>query len=245
MSSRRNKILGTIAGGGAVAVRGAAEALFSTAGKGLLDEGAREGLRRAMVENTAAVVDTFAPGLSMGPQATAAAKLIVDQGGKQAGALVAQEAARRAGQAALADGASAAAAKALAREAMKTAGREVLKGAGKAAGIGFVIDGAFGAYEGVTAYQRGEMTKKGALAHAAQEASTGAVATGAGVLLAAGLVAVTGGAAAPLVFAVGAGGAIGAKQILRRLVGRASSKILVRPVVPTVPDGAPDGGQAG
>ncbi|WP_437780571.1 hypothetical protein [Sorangium sp. So ce1097] len=241
MSSRRNKILGSIAGSGAVAVRGAAEALFSAAGKGLLDEGAREGLRRAMVENTTAVVDTFAPGLALGPQATAAAKIIADQGGKQAGALVAREAARQAGQAALADGASAAAARALAREAMKTAGREVLKGAGKAAGIGFVIDGAFGAYEGVTAYRRGEMTRKGALTHAAQEASTGAVATGAGVLLAAGLVAVTGGAAAPVVFAVGAGGAIGAKQILRRLVSRASSKIPVR----TAPDGVPDGGQAG
>lgn len=238
MSSRRNKILGSVAGSGAVAVRGAAEALFSTAGKGLLDEGAREGLRRAMVENTTAVVDAFAPGLSLGAQATTtAAKIIVDQGGKQAGALVVHEAARHAGHAALADGASAAAAKVLAREAMKTAGREVLKGAGKAAGIGFVIDGAFGAYEGVTAYQRGQMTKKEALAHAAQEASTGAVATGAGVLLAAGLVAVTGGAAAPLVFAVGAGGAIGAKQILRRLIGRASSKVLV----PTVPDGAQPG----
>ncbi|WP_438007273.1 hypothetical protein WME89_00210 [Sorangium sp. So ce321] len=235
MSSRRNKILGSIAGSGAVAVRGAAEALFSTAGKGLLDEGAREGLRRAMVENTTAVVDALAPGLSMGAQATA--KVIVDQGGKQAGALVLHEAARQAGQAALTEGASAVAAKALAREAMKTAGREVLKGAGKAAGIGFVVDGAFGAYEGVTAYQRGRMTKKEALAHAAQEASTGAVATGAGVLLAAGLVAVTGGAAAPLVFAVGAGGAIGAKQILRRLIDRASSKVLV----PAVPDGGQPG----
>ncbi|WP_148313198.1 hypothetical protein [Sorangium cellulosum] len=235
MSSRRNKILGSVAGSGAVAVRGAAEALFSAAGKGLLDEGAREGLRRAMVENTTAVVDAFAPGLSVGAQATA--KIIVDQGGKQAGALVAQAAARQAGQAALTDGASAAVAKTLTREVMKTAGREVLKGAGKAAGIGFVIDGAFGAYEGVTAYQRGEMTRKEAMVHAAQEASTGAVATGAGVLLAAGLVAVTGGAAAPLVFAVGAGGAIGAKQVLRRLVGRVSPKILVRPV--------PDGSQAG
>ncbi len=231
MSSRRNKILGSVAGSGAVAVRGAAEALFSAAGKGLLDEGAREGLRRAMVENTTAVVDVFAPGLSLGAQATA--KIIVDQGGKQAGALVAQQV----GQAALTDGASAAVARTLAREVMKTAGREVLKGAGKAAGIGFVIDGAFGAYEGVTAYQRGQMTKKEAITHAAQEASTGAVATGAGVLLAAGLVAVTGGAAAPLVFAVGAGGAIGAKQILRRFVGRVSSKIQIRPV--------PDGSQVG
>ncbi|WP_437590123.1 hypothetical protein [Sorangium sp. So ce1000] len=228
MSSQRNKILGSIAGSGAVAVRGAAEALFSAAGKGLLDDGAREGLRRVMVENTTAVVDAFAPGLSMGAQATA--KVIAAQGETQTAAIVAQAAARQAGKAALTDGASAAVAKGLAREAMKAAGREVLKGAGKAAGIGFVIEGAFGAYEGVTAYQRGEMTKREALAHAAQEASTGAVATGAGVLLAAGLVAVTGGAAAPLVFAVGAGGAIGAKQILRRLIGRASSKFLARNV---------------
>lgn len=228
MSSQRNKILGSIAGSGAVAVRGAAEALFSAAGKGLLDEGAREGLRRVMVENTTAVVDALAPGLSLGAQTTA--KIIADQGGTQAAAIVAQAAGLHAGKAALTDGVSAAVAKGLAREAMKAAGREVLKGAGKAAGIGFVIEGAFGAYEGVTAYQRGEMTKKEALAHAAQEASTGAVATGAGVLLAAGLVAVTGGAAAPLIFAVGAGGAIGAKQVLRRLIGRVSSKVLARNV---------------
>ncbi|CAN90196.1 hypothetical protein predicted by Glimmer/Critica [Sorangium cellulosum So ce56] len=227
MSSQRNKILGSIAGSGAVAVRGAAEALFSAAGKRLLDDGAREGLRRVMVENTTAVVDALAPGLSLGAQTTA--KIIGDQGGTQAAAIVAQ-AGRHAGQAALTDGVSAAVAKGLAREAMRAAGREILKGAGKAAGIGFVIDGAFGAYEGVTAYQRGEMTRKEALAHAAQEASTGAMATGAGVLLAAGLVAVTGGAAAPLVFAVGAGGAIGAKQALRRLVGRVSSKVLARNV---------------
>ncbi|WP_437279011.1 hypothetical protein WME90_00210 [Sorangium sp. So ce375] len=228
MSSQRDKILGSIAGSGAVAVRGAAEALFSVAGKGLLDEGAREGLRRVMVENTTAVVSAFAPGLSLGAQATT--KLIADQGGTQAAAIVAQTAARQAGKAALIDGVSTTVAKGLAREAMRAAGREVLKGAGKAAGIGFVIDGAFGAYEGVTAYQRGEMTKKEALTHAAQEASTGAVATGAGVLLAAGLVAVTGGAAAPLVFAVGAGGAIGAKQVLRRLIDRVSTKTLARNV---------------
>ncbi|WP_441289443.1 hypothetical protein ACSRUE_01355 [Sorangium sp. KYC3313] len=228
MSSQRNKILGSIAGSGAVAVRGAAEALFSAAGKGLLDEGTREGLKRVMVENTTAVVDALAPGLSLGTQTTA--KLIADQGGTQAAAIVAQAAGRHAGQAALTDGVSTAVAKGLAREAMRAAGREVLKGAGKAAGIGFVIEGAFGAYEGITAYQRGEMTRNEALAHAAQEASTGAVATGAGVLLAAGLVAVTGGAAAPLVFAVGAGGAIGAKQALRRLVDRVSSKVLARNV---------------
>lgn len=223
----RNHLLGSIAGSGAVAVRGAAEVLFAAAGQQLLDEGAREGLRRVMVRNTAAVVDTFAPGLSVGAQTTT--KVIVDQGVKQAGALAAQEAARQAGQAALAAGAPEAA-KALAREAVKTAVREVLKGAGKAAGIGFLIDGAFGTYEGIRACQRGEMTKKEAIVHAAQEASTGAVATGAGVLLAAGLVAVTGGASVPLMFAVGAGGAIGTKQILRRLIGRASSKILVRAV---------------
>ncbi|WP_437676482.1 hypothetical protein [Sorangium sp. So ce131] len=224
MSSLRNKILGSVAGSGAVAVRGSAEALFAGAGKGLLDEGAREGLRRVLVDNTTAVVDALAPGLSL-----------AREGGAQAGALGVTEAARQVGQAALAEGAPVAAARALTREVMKAAGREVLKGAGKAAGIGFVVDGAFGAYAGLTAYQRGEMTKQQALVHTAQEASTGAVATGAGVLLAAGLVAVTGGAAAPIVFAVGAGGAIGAKQLLRRLVARATSKALVRVV--------PDGGQ--
>lgn len=218
MGSKRNSLLGAVAGHGAVAVRGAAEVLFATAGKDLLDEGARQGVRHVLVDHTTAVMDAFAPGLSLGTRE--AAKRLADHGAKQAAALAGQEAARQAGQAALVHGAPAVA-RALTREVVKAAGKEVLKGAGRAAGIGFVIEGAFGAFEGVMAYRRGAMTRKDALVHAAKEASTGAVASGAGVLLAAGLVAVTGGAAAPVVFAVGAGGAIGTKRLLRRLIDRA------------------------
>jgi hypothetical protein len=229
MSSKRNTVLGSVAGSNAVSVRGAAEVLFTTAGKGLLSEGTRHGLRRTVVENSVVVMDALAPGLSLG--AREASQLVAEQSAKQAAAVVVQEAARQTGRAALTEGAPEAV-KALARETAKAAGREVLKGAAKAAGIGLVIDGAFGAYEGISAHRRGEMTKEQAFAHTAKEASTGAVATGVGVLLAAGLVAATGGAAAPVVFVVGAGGAIGAKQLLRRLVDgvAARAQLAARPL---------------
>lgn len=215
MSTKRDTILGSVAGSGAVAVREAAEMLFAMGGRKLLSEGTRAGLRSAVVKNSTLIVDALAPGLSHG--AREASKLVAEQGVQQTGALVVEASAKRAGRAALTRGVPAAAT-ALAEETAKAAGREVLKGAGKAAGIGFVIDGAIGAYEGISAVRRGEMTRNDAIAHTAKEASTGAVATGVGVLLAAGLVAVTGGVAAPVAFAVGAGGAIGAKHLLCRLV---------------------------
>jgi hypothetical protein len=215
MNSNRDTIMGSVAGSGAVAVREVAEALFTAAGKELLSEGSRQTLQRAVVQQSGLVVDAFASELSLG--ARAAAKLLGEQSAAQGGAVMVHEAAKQAGTAALTVVAPSAG-KALAQGAMKAAGREVLKGAVKAAGIGLVIDGAFAGYEGIRAYRRGEMTKKEAIVHTAKEASTGAVATGVGVLLAAGLVAVTGGMAAPVVFAVGASGAIGAKEILRRLV---------------------------
>ncbi len=103
--------------------------------------------------------------------------------------------------------------------AVRVAGKELLKGAGKAAGIGFLFDGAVAGFEAVVAVRNGSSDRASAVKHVAKEATTGAVATGAGVLLGAGLVALTGGVAAPVVFAVGAIGSIGAKQLLRRVIG--------------------------
>jgi hypothetical protein len=95
--------------------------------------------------------------------------------------------------------------------------KEVLRGTGKAAGIGFAIDGAVAGFEAIVAHRAGTMDGKEAARHVAKEASTGALATGAGVLVGAGLVAVTGGVAAPVVFAVSAASAIAAKRALRRV----------------------------
>ena len=100
--------------------------------------------------------------------------------------------------------------------AARAAGKEILKGASKAAGLGLVIDGAVASVEAVVAVRSGSMDRKSAAEYVAKEAATGAVATGAGVLLGAGLVALTGGVAAPVVFAVGAIGSIGTKRLLRR-----------------------------
>jgi hypothetical protein len=102
----------------------------------------------------------------------------------------------------------------------RLAARRIATGAGKAAGIGFVLDGAIATVEGVIAVRNGSMDVDGAMKHVAKEATTGAVATGAGVLLGAGLVALTGGVAAPVAFAVGAVGAIGTKRALLRWVER-------------------------
>jgi len=79
-----------------------------------------------------------------------------------------------------------------------------------------VIDGAVASLEAAVAVRSGAMDRRTAAVHVATEAATGAASTAAGVLLGAGLVALTGGIGAPVVFAIGALGAIGAKQLLRR-----------------------------
>ena len=63
------------------------------------------------------------------------------------------------------------------------------------------------------------MDRNEAVKHVAKEATTGAIATGAGVLLGTGLVVLTGGVAAPVAFAVGAIGSIGAKRVLKNWIG--------------------------
>jgi hypothetical protein len=114
--------------------------------------------------------------------------------------------------------------------AARAAGKQILKGAGKAAGIGLVIDGALASVEAVSAVRGGAMDRKQAVTYVATEAATGAVATGAGVLLGAGLVALTGGIAAPVVFATSALGAIGAKRLLRRATTEPMRTLVVRTV---------------
>ena len=196
-----------ISGAGAARAIASSVTLFEAGGKLLLDEGARSALRSA-AEKGAESALALAAGPLIGP-ATMLAKRPV--------AMLAN-----AGRAARAVG----------PHAVRIAGKEILKGAGKAAGVGLLIDGAVAGVEAAVAVRNGSMDRSRAAKHVAKEAATGAVATGAGVLLGAGLVALTGGMAAPVVFAVGAIGSIGTKRLLRRLTDETSRELAVRQIDP-------------
>lgn len=101
---------------------------------------------------------------------------------------------------------------------VRAAGAQILRTATRAGAIGLLIDATFGAIEGLLAYQRGEMTAEQACEHALREASTGAVSTSAGVLLAACVVTLTGGLPVPTLMAIGTGGAVAAKLGLSRML---------------------------
>lgn len=181
------------AGSGAARVLAASATLFAAGGKALLPTATREAVREVAVRSASRAI------------ARASAALfepVAALGAKPAAALTAP--------------AARVAAVGVGKQAVRLAATEVLKGAGRAAGIGFVIDGAVAAVEVASAVRDGATDRKAAAKYVVKEASTGAVATGAGVLLGAGLVALTGGVAAPVVFAVGALGSIGTKRFLRR-----------------------------
>jgi hypothetical protein len=194
-----------LAGGEAAKLLASSAALFEAGGKHVLSEGTRRAVRevaqrgahRAIAIATSPVLES-AGELAAKPIAALASKAGL---GPTAAVTNTQTLARRAGT-----------------QAMTMASKEILKGAGKAAGIGFVIDGAVAGYEAIIAVRNGSTDKKTAMKHVAKEATTGAIATGAGVLMGASLVALTGGIAAPVVFAVGALGAIGTKRLLRRVI---------------------------
>jgi hypothetical protein len=186
-----NALRAVMAGNAAAKAISASVALFEAGGKLVLNEGTKTTIR-AVAEKGAEKALAIAAGPLLGP-----ANAI----GKKGVELLAQ---------------GSKVTRAVAPVAMRSAGRELLKGAGKAASIGFVIDGAVAGVEAVTAVRNGKLDPKKAATYVATEAATGAIATGTGMLLGAGLVALTGGIAAPVVFAVGALGSIGTKQMLRR-----------------------------
>ncbi|MBX3232757.1 MAG: hypothetical protein KIT84_43550 [Labilithrix sp.] len=204
-----NALRAVIAGSAATKVIAASVSLFEAGGKLVLDEGSRTALRSA-AERGAEKALALAAGPLLGPATMLA---------KRPATL-------------LAEGAKAT--KQIAPVAAKAASREILKGAGRAAGIGFVIDGAVAGVEAAAALRTGTMDRKKAATYVAKEATTGAIATGTGMLLGAGLVAVTGGVAAPVVFAVGALGSIGTKRLLRKLTQR-PEQVAVREIEAPTP----------
>lgn len=87
----------------------------------------------------------------------------------------------------------------------------------RAAGAGALIDGIASGIDATRAYQQGEITGRQVVVRIALDATTGAIAAGAGVALGACAVIVLGGLSAPALFVVGATGSLGAKQALRWL----------------------------
>ena len=200
-----------IAGGGAAKLLGASARLFEAGGKRLLSasaqravrEVAQRGAKGAIMMATGPVLES-ASGLA---RRLGGARAALSEAGVGAELLSSQAAL---GARSMAVGAS--------KQAFRVASKEILKGAGKAAGIGFVLDGAVASFEAIVAVRNGSSDRKTAIKYVLKEATTGAIATGAGVLLGASLVAMTGGLAAPVVFAAGALGSIGTKRLLRRIV---------------------------
>lgn len=205
----RDALRSRVAGVEAVAVLTAAGALFRAGGHRVLPAGARE----VVQEVTGQAAQRFvaaAPKMMLAGTAAAPASAAATGLGASAAPALARAATSMAPEGALL------ARGALAKTVARAAGREVAKGVGRAAAVGLVLDGVIGGAEAIVAYRRGRITRREAYVHTATEALTGAAATGAGVALAAGAVAVTGGLGAPVVFAVAAAGAIGTKRLLVR-----------------------------
>ncbi len=200
---------GTLAGNAAVKVAASALTLFEAGGKKLLGASARAALRTAAERGTARalsiattpVLEAASAIPSLGrPAADAAAKGLESLGAAESISV-------------------GVAAGGITKQMARTAAKQVLRGAGRAAAIGFVVDGAVAGVEAVIAVRNGSADRATAMQHVAREAASGAVATGAGVLVGAGLVALTGGLAAPVVFAASAAGSIGVKRVVRKWMG--------------------------
>ena len=185
--------MGAIAGQAALGVQEAAQVLYAAGGQRLLHAGVQAGVQRLCTRGALDTVTLLAPTLLIAGAAEASAAAVPST--------------------------LLAVASATAQTARAAAG-QVLRGALRAGGIGLVVDGAVGAASGLWAYRRGAMTGKQACVHTATEAGTGAVSTATGVALAAGVIALTGGLAAPTVLAIGAGGALATKLGLTRLLQR-------------------------
>lgn len=207
--SMTDSLRAVIAGGEAAKLVGVSARIFEAGGKHVLSASAQRALRKVAEQGA-----TRAIAMATGPVLETASGLASGVGGVPAVVALGAGASR----ASRALSASRALVTGAGKQAMGAATKEVLKGAGRAAGIGFVFDGAVASLEAIMAVRNGSSDRTTAIKYVAKEASTGALATGAGVLLGASLVALTGGIGAPVVFAVGALGSIGTKRLLRRIV---------------------------
>ncbi len=200
----QDSLRGAIAGGVAAELMASSIALFEAGGSRLLSAGSQSALRR--VAERGAVGAFSAEGVASVALLGAKARTLM---ASRLWGLGPSHTATRA---------FVVLANAAGRDAARAASKEVLRGVGKGAGIGFVLDGAVAGVEAFMRVNNGTYDARTAVKHVAKEATTGALATGAGVLLGAALVALTGGMATPVVFAVSATSALGAKRLLRHLL---------------------------
>lgn len=204
--NRRDAVRALVSGGEAVALRSAAHVLFEAGGRRVLPVAAQAALRSTLERE--------------------AKRLMMGVGGLlKEGATAAAPAARVA-----AGGEAAAVATTTARAVIaptaRIAAQQVLRGVGRAAGIGAILDGAWGTVEAIARVRNRTMTPRQAVVHVAKEASTGAAATAAGAAAAAAVVTVTGGLAVPAVFFVGAAASIATKISLMAWIERRAMSAL-------------------
>jgi hypothetical protein len=182
--NKRDTLRGTVAGMEGLAARGAAQALFERGGRRVLPAALQQALRSAVESRAARMLGADA------------GKLLADPGGTFAVKVVAQRAP---------------ALRAAAGQTLGGAGRSVLRGIGASAWAGALIDGGFALFVATRRVRGGTMSRGEAAGHVAREAASGAAATAAGTAAAALVVVLTGGVAAPALFAVGAAASLGAK----------------------------------
>jgi hypothetical protein len=186
-----------MAGAAAMATAPAAEALFHAGGKHVLSQPARDIVRSALERGSVQLIERGAPGMLARSPLGAAPALGVATAARVA----------RSGLAVVGRQGG--------RSLARVAAVQVAGSMGRAAGVGLLIDGGAAAIEATMGVRAGAITKNEAIRHVATEAGTGALASAVGVGAAAAAIALTGGLAAPAVFAIGAGGAIVAKLGLR------------------------------
>lgn len=195
--SKRDALRAMFAGARGVALRPVAQQLYDLGGRTVLPAAAQQAVRGALEHE--------------------ATRLFSGVG------LLAEGAAAKALGAGAPSVLASSSTKALAVTGARAAGQQMLRGIGRAAGIGALIDGAWGAAEAGYRFKKGTMTGREAFVHVAKEAGTGAAATAAGAVAAALVVTMTGGLAIPAVFMVGAVTSIGAKiGLMRMLAPRAA-----------------------
>jgi hypothetical protein len=121
-----------------------------------------------------------------------------------------------------------AAARAVAVTTVEAAGRQIVRALGVSAAVGAAIDGGWALVAATKRVHEGTMSRRQAAVHVAREAGTGAVAVAVGAAASTTLVALTGGVAAPALFAFGAAAAFGAKAGLNAWTVRSSGAIRAR-----------------
>jgi hypothetical protein len=179
--TRLDALRGAAAGTEAVAVRGAAQALFEAGGRHVLPTTVQNAVRSAVESEASRLL------------VADAGKRLLESGG--AGAALTEGGVLRA----------------VAGQTVRRAARQLLRGVSAAAGAGALIDGGWALASAVRRMRAGKMTGRQAAVHVVREAGKGAAATAAGTAAAALLVALTGGIAAPAVFVVGGAASLGAK----------------------------------